>query len=474
MLILLLFFVTPIFAQTLEDGCWLSGAPLPTPRQEMQQALLNGKIFVIGGLIQGGDGTDLVEVYDSQNNTWSTSTPLPQKMHHISTAEVNGKIYVLGGYLNNTFQPTDAVYEFDPATSNWTSKASMPNHRGAATAAVVNGLIYVIGGVANPGGVTDTNEVFDPVTNTWQSLAPMPTAREHLASAAIGSIIYIVGGRNGANKHKFEAYDTTTNSWTTLPDLPTARSGLTACPYGSRIFVFGGEIPGVYKKNEVYDPSTNLWDEAAPMPTARHGVGSTFWNNAIYIIGGGPVEGYGVSNVNERFTLDPSPFSDDFADADISDWLIIKGTWTASNGFLTGTNKRKGEIRSINAGCACCKAIASMEIVTPDARASLLTHYLDKNNYVEVLMKEKNDKWVVKHWVNGSIAAKSSAISTINIGQMYDVQIEYLNGELQLTVDGTLLVHFATAQPEQGTSGFRIKSTTQNSATVTIDSITVN
>jgi N-acetylneuraminic acid mutarotase len=119
LLILLLFFAAPIFAQTLEDGCWLSGAPLPTPRQEMQQVLLNGKIFVIGGFIQGGIGTDLVEVYDPQNNTWSTSTPLPQKMHHISTAEVNGKIYVLGGFLNNTFQATDAVYEFDPATPQW-------------------------------------------------------------------------------------------------------------------------------------------------------------------------------------------------------------------------------------------------------------------------------------------------------------------------------------------------------------------
>ena len=118
-------------------------------------------------------------------------------MHHISTAEVNGKIYVLGGFLNNTFQPTDAVYEFDPATSNWTSKASMLKPRGAATAAVVNGLIYVIGGVANPGGVTNANDVFDPATNTWQSLAPMPSPREHLASAAIGSIIYVVGGRNG-------------------------------------------------------------------------------------------------------------------------------------------------------------------------------------------------------------------------------------------------------------------------------------
>ncbi|MCI0619403.1 hypothetical protein L0244_41060, partial [bacterium] len=95
-------------------------------------------------------------------------------------------------------------------------------------------------------------------------------------------------------------------------------------------------------------------------------------------------------------------------------------------------------------------------------------------NYVEVLMKEKNDKWVVKHWVNGSIAAKSSAISAINAGQMYDVQIEYLNGELQLTVDGNLLIHFATTQPEQGTVGFRIKSTSQNAATLSVDDIIVN
>jgi N-acetylneuraminic acid mutarotase len=472
--LILILFSTPLFAQALDDGCWLTGAPLPTPRQEMQQVLLNEKIFVIGGLVQGGIGTDLLEVYDPQNNTWSTSTPLPQKMHHISVAEVNGKIYVLGGFLNNTFQPTDVVYEFDPGSSTWTGKASMLKPRGAATATVVNGLIYVIGGVANPGGVTDANEVFDPVNNTWQSLASMPTSREHLASASIGSIIYVAGGSNNGNINKFEAYNTTTNSWTILPDLPTARSGLTACAYSNRIYVFGGEIQGVYDKNEFYDPSTNLWSEAAPMPTARHGIGSTLWNNAIYIIGGGPVEGYGVSNVNERFTMDPVPFSDDFADNDISDWLIVKGTWAAANGFLTGTNKRKGEIRSMNAGCSCCKTVAPLQIVTSGARASLLTHYLNKGNRVEVLIKEENDKWVVKHWKNGSVAAKSSAISTINTGQIYDVQIEYVNGELQLTVDGALLISVSTVPPEQGTIGFRIKSTTGTPASVAIDHITVN
>ncbi len=60
------------------------------------------------------------------------------------------------------------------------------------------------------------------------------------------------------------------------------------------------------------------------------------------------------------------------------------------------------------------------------------------------------------------IDSQPPAISTINSGQTYIVQLEYVSGELQLTVDGVLLINFATMQPEQGTAGFHIKSTTEN------------
>jgi hypothetical protein len=41
----------------------------------------------------------------------------------------------------------------------------------------------------------------------------------------------------------------------------------------------------------------------APMPLPRHGIGAATVADTIFIIGGGPVQGFGVSNVNSGFTL---------------------------------------------------------------------------------------------------------------------------------------------------------------------------
>ena len=79
-------------------GRWISGNPLPTPRQEMPHAVLNGKIYVPGGLDRSGNGSTVMEVYDPGSDTWSTAASIPERLHHLGLASTNGKIYILGGY----------------------------------------------------------------------------------------------------------------------------------------------------------------------------------------------------------------------------------------------------------------------------------------------------------------------------------------------------------------------------------------
>jgi hypothetical protein len=44
----------------------------------------------------------------------------------------------------------------------------------------------------------------------------------------------------------------------------------------------------------------------APMPLPRHGIGAAAVADTIFIIGGGPVQGFGVSNVNSGFMISPT------------------------------------------------------------------------------------------------------------------------------------------------------------------------
>ncbi len=290
-------------------GAWFTRKPLPTARQEIPHAVLNGKIYIPGGFAGGGLATSIVEVFDPATNTWSTIAPLPIRMHHLAFAAANNRLYVLGGYTGNSFLATARVFEFDFTIDNWTEKASMPGARGAAIAAAHDGKIYVIGGVNGSGAVVGTNQVYDPAANNWQDLASMPTPREHLAAAVIDSLIYVVGGRNfsaSGNTSKLEAYSPATNHWYTKEDMPTPRGGLTAAALYGKLYVFGGEIPGVFPQAEEYDPVKNSWRQMAPMPLPRHGIGAATVVDTIFIIGGGPVQGFGVSNVNSGFMVSPT------------------------------------------------------------------------------------------------------------------------------------------------------------------------
>jgi N-acetylneuraminic acid mutarotase len=290
-------------------GAWFTRKPLPTARQEIPHAVLNGKIYIPGGFASGGLATNIVEVFDPMANAWSTIAPLPTQMHHLAFAAAKNQLYVLGGYTGNSFLATARVFAFDFTINNWIEKASMPGARGAAIAAAHNGKIYVIGGANSSGAVVGTNQVYDPAMNDWTELAPMPTPREHLVAAVIDSLIYVVGGRNasmGGNTGRLEAYSPTTNRWYTKADMPTPRGGIAAAALHGKLYVFGGEIPGVFSQVEEYDPAKNSWRQMAPMPFPRHGIGAAPVADTIFVIGGGPVQGFGVSDVNSGFVVSPT------------------------------------------------------------------------------------------------------------------------------------------------------------------------
>ena len=111
---------------------------------------------------------------------------------HPGAACLDGKIYLVGG-LVRAGAAVNKVFMYDPATNTWTQKADLPQPRGAQGVAVYGGKIYAVGGLGYP----DKNDlyVYDPAGNTWATKAPMPTARDHLIFKVIGSKLYAIGGR---------------------------------------------------------------------------------------------------------------------------------------------------------------------------------------------------------------------------------------------------------------------------------------
>ncbi|MHC4077680.1 MAG: Kelch repeat-containing protein, partial [Planctomycetota bacterium] len=277
-------------------GFWEQRTALATARQEVAAAVLNGQVYVGGGLALDRSALKTVERYDPKTKKWTSVASMPTTLHHFGMAAAGGKIYAIGGYVSS-FVGTNKCSVYDPTNNKWSAIANLPRARGALAAATINGKIYAVGGVVPSVGVVGDLTVYDPTNNKWSTLTSMPTTREHLAVAALGGKLYAAGGRRGGNFKILEVYDPTTNKWTRLKDMPTARGGNGAAALNGKLIVVGGESPGVFRQTEEYDPKTNTWRSLELMSTGLHGIYPVTIGDEIMVAGGGFREGFGASNI---------------------------------------------------------------------------------------------------------------------------------------------------------------------------------
>ena len=89
--------------QTNEVDTWITGlSSMPTSRAYLTSAVVNGKIYCIGGSKFSGSALDKVEVYDPETDSWETKTSMPTVRGYLTSSAVNGKIYCIGGLIDST------------------------------------------------------------------------------------------------------------------------------------------------------------------------------------------------------------------------------------------------------------------------------------------------------------------------------------------------------------------------------------
>ena len=256
------------FDITCAASCWTTLAPLPTQRTFAGIGVLDGMLYVVGGL--GSQGrTASVEAYDPVTNTWTTRASLPTPRAELAVGVVNGILYAVGGSVLGA-DATAIVEAYDPVTDRWAAKRSMPTARAALSVAVANGRLYAIGGTAQSGADTAVVEAYDPGSDSWTKNAALHFARSAFGAAAVDGVIYVFGGEGPVIPlGSMEAYDLRSDSWTPKTPMLTPRSGLGAASANGFIYAVGGRANDVSATVERYDPATNSWTASASMPTAR-------------------------------------------------------------------------------------------------------------------------------------------------------------------------------------------------------------
>ncbi len=324
-----------VSADVVEDS-WVLRAPMQEARSGLGVAVVNGKIYAIGGDTWSGFWTYSMglsgtptggvvgtnEEYDPATDTWRFKEPMPTPRTGLAIAAYKDKIYCIGGATSQDIyhraEITGINEVYDTATDTWENKTSMPNAIWHVPANVVNGKIYLI-------DWDGENYVYDPVADSWSTRAPTPSPSaagfDGHVSAVVDGKLYIIGGLSeSGDSNLHQIYDPETDTWNYgTPPLNSignmngngaadATAGVMAL---KRIYVLGqqgslrqGEPMGT---NRIYDPKTDSWTFGADLPTSRIHFGVAVVNDMLYAIGGGSADNwfvgsFGPSAVNEQYT----------------------------------------------------------------------------------------------------------------------------------------------------------------------------
>src|SRR5262249_13420339 len=150
------------------NNTWQSLPPMKTARFAHEAALINGKLYVIGGIgpqgaIAGG------EVYDFQTGQWASIASLNHPRFYAVSAVAragSGQPYWLvfdGVDDSNSLLPLNSVEAYDVANDRWIvldGSFSLPTARALFNGAVLNGLLYAVGGTTTGMNIVTSNERF--------------------------------------------------------------------------------------------------------------------------------------------------------------------------------------------------------------------------------------------------------------------------------------------------------------------------
>ncbi len=303
---ILLIAVRPSYGDVTTNS-WVTRAPMPTARSDLGTAVVDNKIYAIGGLVlfsQDQEQTQskevgVNEVYDPTNNSWTERSSMPIPSSDFATAVYQGKIYCIGGGVTNVFNESNQTWEsktsegfnqvYDPSIDKWENKTAMLIPEISSQANVLNGKIYLLGGYPNASIV----EMYNPASDNWTIMTPIPVGFNG-ASVVYDNKLYAIGSMNW-NQPQTIVYGPQNNSWSIEwkssdfigQSIAVATSG-TYAP--QKIYVLTipiGSPTNTVIKNKVFDPTNQNWAEGSAVPTTRgRGYSIVIDNDLIYVIGG--------------------------------------------------------------------------------------------------------------------------------------------------------------------------------------------
>lgn len=217
--------VADVFVWDLVENTWASLPSLPEARYSPTMQFLAGRLHLMGGskpdrFTPVADHLSLgVSNGKALDAEWQVETPVPRGGMHRASAVVNDRLFVLGGQEGdfvavagdpefscdgNTVEVVYAdVYEWSEAGQHWIRLPDMPIPSSHIEFSVVidGDLILILGGSCfkDPKNylieLTDVIQAFDTYTLTWRVLGRLPFRVKCCIAAAHEGWLYITSGQ---------------------------------------------------------------------------------------------------------------------------------------------------------------------------------------------------------------------------------------------------------------------------------------
>jgi len=257
--------VRTVWAYDPQTDSWTQKADMPTARRLLAAAAVDGIIYAIGG---GGSGAfpgvalKTVEAYDPKTDTWVAKAEMPTARQLLVAAAVDGIIYVIGGGSDFS-NPYSTVEAFDPKTNQWSRKRNLPKPLLWSTTSVVKGRIYVFVATGTMTEHPSDTFAYDPATDLWTTKAQFSLWSVGLMSSEVDGIIYLFGGATPTLlAHDFVlAYDPALDQFTARRKMPRTRMHSACGAIAGKIYLTCGlSKDPVFYSDAIYYKTLDVFD----------------------------------------------------------------------------------------------------------------------------------------------------------------------------------------------------------------------
>ena len=188
----------------LNAGQWKDYSEMPTARYGATAVGYHSMLIVVGGLIKVEGKLTRVsttELLDTTNGCWYTCNNLPSPHQQMKAAIMNDKLYLLGGF-DKDLKPSPQLFvaSLNTLSTHQLNWQSAPNTPWCLSAPVVlyNKFLLTVGGWQQ--SRNSEVHIFNPLTGQWKHLTNIPAARSAPAVVGVADSILVIGGVTNKNK----------------------------------------------------------------------------------------------------------------------------------------------------------------------------------------------------------------------------------------------------------------------------------